>query len=169
MDTLAKVNSLKIKGTVCISVSWCILFFAYMLALNATATFRNYIYYVLYIVFFAAMITGCVLLSFSSHKTILIKDQKETASSWFYLVIEALSIIVSALLTEIDLLCFLTSKYQEPLKPTATLALSSILFVTGGTVGLNSRRAVNTPQTLISICIIALAAVDLCTTIAGNQ
>ena len=161
MDTLAKLNSLKIKGIVCISVSWCILFFAYMLALNATAVFRNYLYYVLYVVFFAVIITGCVLLSFNSHKTILIKDQNETASSWFYLVIESLSIIVSALLTQIDLLYFLTSKYEEPLKQMAGLAISSVIFMTGGVMGLSSRRAVHTPPLLFSIGLIGMAVVVL--------
>lgn len=161
MDTLAKLNSLKIKGIVCISVSWCILFFAYMLALNATAVFRNYVYYVLYVVFFAAIITGCILLSFSSHKTILIKDQKETASSWFYLVVESLSIIVAALLTEIDLLYFLTSKYDEPLKQMASLTISSVIFMTGGIMGLSSRRAVHTPPLLFSIGLIGMAVVVL--------
>lgn len=132
-----------------------------MLALNATAVFRNYVYYVLYVVFFAGIITGCILLSFSSHKTILIKDQKETASSWFYLVVESLSIIVAALLTEIDLLYFLTSKNEEPLKQMASLAISSVLFMTGGVMGLSSRRAVHTPPLLFSIGLIGMAVVVL--------
>ena len=162
MDNREKVSSSKIIGIICISVSWCIMFASLFKALRPSEVSQNYIYYAIFIAGFAAMITGCVLLSLSSHKTILIKDQKETAASLVCLVVENLSIIISALLTEIDILYLLTSKYQDQLKPMGHLCACSLVFMVTGLIGLSNRRAILKLQTVISLCIMVIAVCDLC-------
>ena len=162
METLTKAKSLKITGIICTSVSWCVLFALLMMALDSSATFRNYIYYAICIAGFAATITGCILLSLSSHKTIIIKDQKECGVSIFYLVIENLSIIIAALLTEIDVLYLMTSQHEEPLRTMAGLIIASFLFMVTGIVGLCSRRVILNLPTVLSLCFMAIAVIDVC-------
>lgn len=168
METLTKAKSLKITGIICTSVSWCVLFASYMMALNSSVMFRNYIYYVICLAGFAATITGCILLSLSSHKTIIIEDQKECGTTLLYLIIENLSIIIAALLTEIDILYMMTSNYQEPLKPIASLLIASFLFMVTGIVGLSSRRFILNLQTILSLCFMAIAVIDVCAVLSRN-
>lgn len=162
METSGKAIKLKITGIICICVSYCVLFVSLMMAQESSVMFRNYTYYGICLAGFAATMTGCVLLSLGSHKTIIIKDQQECGVSLVYLVIENLSIIVAALLTEIDILYLMTSKYPEPFEPMAKLLIASFLFMVTGVVGLSSRRFILNLQTILSLCFMAIAVIDVC-------
>ncbi|MBR2557977.1 MAG: hypothetical protein IKE95_06405 [Methanobrevibacter sp.] len=138
------------------------LYASFLVALDSSFVFKNYIYYALYVVGFATTLTGCVLLSLSGHKMILIKDQKEYGSSLFYLVMENLSIVIAALILEKDILFLLTSKFQEPLMPMAHIIACSLILMAAGIIGLSTRRIYMTPQTIISFCLMAMAIIDSC-------
>ena len=149
-------------GVIFIAVGWCILFFSSFFSLGSREAFRYIGYFFIFAVGTSFVIAGCIFLFNHSHKTILIKDQKETITSIFYLVVEIASIIVGVLLIELDILFLLTENVSEQLRAIAQIQICSFWFTFSGTWGLCYRRDITTMPTILSLCIMVLAFVDLC-------
>ena len=148
-------------GVVFIAVGWCILFFSAVISFDLGEAFRYIGYYFIFAVGTSFAIAGCIFLFIHSHKTILNKDQKETITSIIYLIVEIASVIVGVVLTEWDILLMLTANISEQMQSVAQLFICSFLFTLTGAWGLCYRRVYINMQTLLSLCIMAIAILDL--------
>ena len=168
MDTVKRKINLKSIGVICTVVSWCLLFSAGILFINYEEASTSILYYFIYAIASLLTITGCVLLSKSSHETIIFKDKKEDVFSIFCLLLENASILFSTLIIELDLIYLFTSSQIEPLRAAAHIFICSFAFMLSGLLALLDRRIIWNATTILSFCIMALAVLYLGKALSGS-
>lgn len=168
MDTVKRKINIKSIGVICTVVSWCLLFSAGILFINYEKASTSILYYIIYAIASLLTITGCVLLSKSSHETIIIKDIKEDVFSIFCLLLENASILFGTLIIELDLIYLFTSSQIEPLRAAAHIFICSFSFMLSGLLALLDRRIIWNATTILSFCIMALAVLYLGKALSGS-
>ena len=152
MDKVKRKKNIKRIGVICTVVSWCLLFSAGILFINYEKASTSILYYFIYAIGSLLTITGCVLLSKSSHQTIIVKDKKEDVFSVFCLLLENASILFGTLIIELDLIYLFTSSQIEPLRAAAHIFICSFAFMLSGLLALRVRRIIWNVTTILSFC-----------------
>jgi hypothetical protein len=166
MDEMMNINKLRLSGAICILVSWGLLFSSSILSFDLDTIFRNQLYYLIYISGFVGACVGCFFLSFCSHKKIINKDKKESCSSICFLILENTSVLCGIILLELDIIFWLTNNSPSKYMDIAHILVCSLIFVLSGLFGLCNRRMFTNISTIISLCFIALAILDLSKTLS---
>ena len=94
------------------------------------------------------------------------KDKKESCSSICFLILENTSVLCGIILLELDIIFWLTNNSPSKYMDIAHILVCSLIFVLSGLFGLCNRRMFTNISTIISLCFIALAILDLSKTLS---